>query len=437
MDKRTEEHKNMKKNKRPLVIIGIVLVLCLIAAGIFAMVANSAERRLSDQLELGRKYLEEMDYEQAIVAFEAAISIDPKCEEAYLSLADIYVAQGTGDAGVYLPGADIYVAQEYVEKAMEILEEGYSQTGSETISTRLDELRDCYQAGVSTAGNGQGTGSQETNNSQGTDGGQTAGSGQASGGSEAGDQGQAVIDENDPFVQFLNAPFTDENGFGDVTSLDAAVKYAESNGFVVGTFDFVPIGDLYVYYEDAEYLDPDTDELVVEPFLRVDTTDDIFDNGGSHTIYSYGGNEENLTCSIDTWLGDRDTMTGETVPPVGGFAGFLAEHECLTVESILQTIGLGDEEFMAHVRMENGDGEYQVETPYGTADVYLFSYAAFELEGVNRNLKITFQEDSGAPWRSIILYEGVVQSLAASHQNDVTYYFGVSASTQDGEGELD
>lgn len=427
-DKRIEEHKIMKKNKKPMVIIGIVLVLCLIAAGIFALTANSAERRLANQLELGRKYLEEMNYEQAIVAFEAAIAIDPKCEEAYLALAETYVAQGTGDSGVYLPGADIYVSQDNIEKAIKVLEEGYSQTGSETILAKLEELRDDYQAGgengASTAENVQVSGNSSSSES-----------GQASGSGGAGSRGQSAVDENDPFVQFVNAPFTDKNSFGDVTSLNAAVAYAESKGFVVGNFDFMPVGDLYIYYEEVEYFDPDTDALVMEPFLRIDTTDDLFDNGGSHTIYSYRGDEENPTYGISTYIGDRDTMTGETMPPVGGFAGFLAEHECLTVESILETIGLGEEEFMTYVRMENSGGVYQAETPYGTVDIEIFNYAAFDLEGANRSVIVTFPEGSGAPWRYMQIYEGVVRSMVASHPNTVTYYLGVSADTQNGGSE--
>lgn len=112
----------MKRRKNPIIIAGIILVLSLIAAGIFALIANSSERRLAEQLDLGQKYLDELDYEQAIVAYEAVLEIDPKCEEAYLALADIYVVLGD------------------IEKAVEILGEGYSQTSSETILERQKEI---------------------------------------------------------------------------------------------------------------------------------------------------------------------------------------------------------------------------------------------------------------------------------------------------------
>ena len=383
----------MKKDKKPMVITGIVIVLCLIAAGIFALTANSAERRLADQLELGRKYLEEMNYEQAIVAFEAAIAIDPKCEEAYLALAETYVAQGTGDSGVYLPGAEAYVTEDSLEKAMEILEEGYSQTGSETILTRLEELRDCYQAGgengASTAENAQGAAGQTSGNSPASEGGQASGSG------GSGSQGQPAVDENDPFVQFLYAPFTDENGFGDVTSLDAAVAYAESNGYVAGTDRLIqPAGDFYIYCgETGGYFDPETDEEFLGYEVSVRTEED---GGGSYTLYYHIVDYEIPTYSIATVLSDPGAMTEETVPSLGGFANFLAEHECLTIESILETIGLGDEEFMTYVRVENSGGDFQVETPYGIADITSFTFSTDEY--AERHFRISFQEDSNAPF---------------------------------------
>jgi len=47
-----------------------------------------------EQYDLGVRYLSEGKYEEAILAFEAAIEIDPKREEAYTSLAEVYTAQG-------------------------------------------------------------------------------------------------------------------------------------------------------------------------------------------------------------------------------------------------------------------------------------------------------------------------------------------------------
>lgn len=114
---------DIKKDKKIVMVIGATLLLSLIVAGIFVLVANSSGEKLAEQLELGQKYLDELDYEQAIVAYEAAIEIDPKCEEAYLALAEAYLQMGEYD------------------KAMECASLGYSQTGSEILLGKMGEIQ--------------------------------------------------------------------------------------------------------------------------------------------------------------------------------------------------------------------------------------------------------------------------------------------------------
>ena len=86
----------MKSNKKTIAIIGAAALLCLMASVIIilARVGSSDGRRLNHQLQLGQKYLEEMDYEQAVVAFNEAIKIDPANEEAYHGLAEAYFRLG-------------------------------------------------------------------------------------------------------------------------------------------------------------------------------------------------------------------------------------------------------------------------------------------------------------------------------------------------------
>jgi len=71
-----------------------------------------------EQYDLGVRYLSEGNYQEAILAFTAAIEIDPKKADAYLGLADVYVAAGDTDA------------------ARDILRRGYEATGDE----RLKEI---------------------------------------------------------------------------------------------------------------------------------------------------------------------------------------------------------------------------------------------------------------------------------------------------------
>jgi Tfp pilus assembly protein PilF len=83
------ENKEIMSKKK--IIIVCVTVIALIAI-IFIVVNVNDDKSGNDLqklLDLGNKYIAEMDYEQAIVAFRNAIDIDPKCEDAYKALIDI------------------------------------------------------------------------------------------------------------------------------------------------------------------------------------------------------------------------------------------------------------------------------------------------------------------------------------------------------------
>lgn len=109
-------------NKKIKIIIGIfVAVIIGMVVGLF-IYSNSDSRELKKQLDLGHKYLLEFDYEQAIATFEKAIEIDPLCEEAYLGLADAYIAKGDYD------------------DAKDVLQKGYELIGSDALKDKLDWL---------------------------------------------------------------------------------------------------------------------------------------------------------------------------------------------------------------------------------------------------------------------------------------------------------
>ena len=112
-----------------LIAVGLIAVLVLIPT-------SAKAKKVEEQLNLGAKYLSELDYEQAIVAYEAVIKIDPKCEEAYLALADIYIATGAFEKAEEILkqaeeaiGADVTVSVE--AKKQEVEEEREERKAAE------------------------------------------------------------------------------------------------------------------------------------------------------------------------------------------------------------------------------------------------------------------------------------------------------------------
>ena len=84
-------------------ILSLILSVCLLL-GLCACGGNkgemSAEGGLTwqEQYDLGIRYLSEGNYEEAIIAFTAAIEIDPKRPEGYLGLAEAFTDIGDVDA---------------------------------------------------------------------------------------------------------------------------------------------------------------------------------------------------------------------------------------------------------------------------------------------------------------------------------------------------
>lgn len=109
------------KNKKVLIAAGVALLV--IVAMLFAVQAIGGGSGLDKQLSLGDKYLAALDYDNAILAFTKALSIDPMNVRAYTGLADAYI--GKGD----------------IAKAIETLQTGYDKTGDSGIKDKLDGLQ--------------------------------------------------------------------------------------------------------------------------------------------------------------------------------------------------------------------------------------------------------------------------------------------------------
>lgn len=79
------------KSKKKLIQGVTIVIATIIGIAIYVSAgSDNSGKKLSRQLELGKKYLSEEDYERALVAFDEALSIDPKCVDAYLAKAEAY-----------------------------------------------------------------------------------------------------------------------------------------------------------------------------------------------------------------------------------------------------------------------------------------------------------------------------------------------------------
>ncbi len=110
------------KDKKTIIAVAAVLVL-LVAAGV-ALAMNLGQEKIdiAEQLSLGEKYLLEMDYEKAILAFNKVIKVDPMNPRGYTGAAEAYVGLGE------------------TEKAIDILKKGLLLMDNRELSDLLSEI---------------------------------------------------------------------------------------------------------------------------------------------------------------------------------------------------------------------------------------------------------------------------------------------------------
>ena len=137
------------------VMMWLAAVLLLTACG-----TGESGPTWQEQYDLGMRYLSEGNYEEAIVAFTAAIEIDPKRAEAFVGRGDAYVGSGETEenlaaaladyeaalnldatlANAWLGLANVYLLQEDMENAKDILQEGYDKTGEKALLDKLESI---------------------------------------------------------------------------------------------------------------------------------------------------------------------------------------------------------------------------------------------------------------------------------------------------------
>lgn len=99
-----------------------LFIMVFILAAVSGCKETAADAPYQEQYDLGMRYLEEGKYEEAILAFNAALEIDTKQPMVYTGLAEAYIGLGK------------------TEEAIAALERGLEETGDGAISEQLEEL---------------------------------------------------------------------------------------------------------------------------------------------------------------------------------------------------------------------------------------------------------------------------------------------------------
>lgn len=136
------------KKKKALWFIPAAAVLLIIAiiGVLFVARQMNVYQQYREQLSLGEQYMEELDYEAAIVVFEEAIRIDPKREEAYLALAGLYEEIGRPEKAVAV-----------LEKALEQLGQSASDELISCLEKAADRMGDAGEADADAVWTEEGT----------------------------------------------------------------------------------------------------------------------------------------------------------------------------------------------------------------------------------------------------------------------------------------
>lgn len=142
---------NKKTGKLVAILCAGLVVLAGLGTGAWFLFFGNGEgsQPLEEALSLGERYMEELDYGNAVEAYNEAIRIDPKNKQAYLGLAQAYSGSGEYDqaevayrellnldasnAEAYRELAEMYIRLDQLEDAKSLLEQAVQQTDSEEL----------------------------------------------------------------------------------------------------------------------------------------------------------------------------------------------------------------------------------------------------------------------------------------------------------------
>ena len=133
--------------KRNYILSAVLLSVILIVVIVLACRQVARSNEVKSSIEMGDRYLSELDYEQAVVAYQMALDIDAKNVKANLGLAEAYEAQqmypyaeavyqnmlenDDRQEEAYKRLTALYIQQNRLEEAKELLEQAAAKTNSD------------------------------------------------------------------------------------------------------------------------------------------------------------------------------------------------------------------------------------------------------------------------------------------------------------------
>lgn len=120
--------KIMKKKSIRIAIAAICILTVAIIAG-FSVQSIQKQKKIDSHVVTARKYLSEMDYEQAIAAYTAALEIEPSNEAIRNALAE-----------AYLEYAESYTVAEEYETAIAVLKESMVYVPDVRLESKIAEV---------------------------------------------------------------------------------------------------------------------------------------------------------------------------------------------------------------------------------------------------------------------------------------------------------
>ena len=96
-NKHSKNRRKAKCQRKKTIRAGAVCLLVSLLAALFFTACVSKAVNAADKIELGQKYLTELNYTEAVASFTEAIKLDPDNIQAYMGRAEAYMALGEYD----------------------------------------------------------------------------------------------------------------------------------------------------------------------------------------------------------------------------------------------------------------------------------------------------------------------------------------------------